>query len=98
MSAVIVPYPLLVLITPSLALNTPRPGMLSFIPLLLFFRMLFISLYGIVNVDTPDPRYFLCIPASTDHAATINPNDIKTPSANAKPVTIIKDKPVFSNG
>ena len=42
--------------------------------------------------------FFLCISACATYAAFVNPNDIKTLSANELSTFFFKDKPVFSNG
>ena len=36
------------------------------------------SSFDIISVVVPDPRNFLCIPASAADAAAVNPNGIKT--------------------
>ena len=46
----------------------------------------------------PDPKIFLCIPASAADAAAINPNVIKTLLANGVITFFINGNPVFSNG
>ena len=46
----------------------------------------------------PDPKTFLCIPASAADAAAVNPNGIKTLSTNGLITFFINDNPVFSNG
>ena len=38
--------------------------------------MSFISSFGIISVVAPDPKIFLCIPASADAAAVLNPDGI----------------------
>ena len=40
--------------------------------------MFSISLFDIISVVVPDPKIFLCIPASAAEAAAVNPNGIKT--------------------
>ena len=40
--------------------------------------MSFISSFDIISVVVPDPKIFLCIPASAADAAAVNPNGIKT--------------------
>ena len=37
-----------------------------------------ISLFKIISVVFPDPKIFLCIPASAADAAAVNPKGIKT--------------------
>ena len=45
--------------------------------------MSFISSFDIISVvGLPDPKIFLCIPASAADAAAVNPNGIKTLLAN----------------
>ena len=46
----------------------------------------------------PDPKIFLCIPASAADAAAVNPKGIKTLLANGLITLFIKGNPVFSNG
>ena len=46
----------------------------------------------------PDPKIFLCIPASAADAAAVNPKGIKTLLANGLITFFIKGNPVFSNG
>ena len=46
----------------------------------------------------PDPKFFLCIPASATDAAAVNPNGIKTLLANDFITFFINGNPVFSNG
>ena len=45
----------------------------------------------------PDPKIFLCIPASTTDAAAVNPKGIKTFLANGSITFFISGNPVFSN-
>ena len=40
--------------------------------------MYFISSFDIISTVLPDPKIFLCIPASVPDAATVNPKGIKT--------------------
>ena len=46
----------------------------------------------------PDAKIFLCIPASAVDAAAVNPNGIKTVSANGLITFFINGNPVFGNG
>ena len=46
----------------------------------------------------PDPKIFLCNPASAADAAVVNPRGIKTVLANGLVTFFIKGNPVFSNG
>ena len=46
----------------------------------------------------PDPKIFLCIPASAADAAAVNPKGIKTLLANGLITFDMKGNPVFSNG
>ena len=41
-----------------------------------------VSLFDIISVVVPDPKIFLCIPASTADAAAVNSNLIETLLAN----------------
>ena len=56
---------------------------------------------GIISVvdegRCPDPKIFLCIPASAADAAAANPRGIKTLSANDLIIFVIKGNAVFSN-
>ena len=45
---------------------------------LTIFIMSFISSFDIICVVDPDPKIFLCIPASAVDVAAVNPNGIKT--------------------
>ena len=47
---------------------------------------------------TPNPKFFLYIPATAADAATVNPNGVETPEANGLSTFFIKGKPVFNNG
>ena len=60
--------------------------------------MSFISSFDIVSAVVPDPKIFLCIPASAADAAPGDPNGIKTLLANGLITFFINDNPVFSNG
>ena len=55
-----------------------------------------ISSLEIINVVIPDPKIFFWIAASA--ADAVNPNGIKTQSANGFSTFFIEGKPVFSNG
>ena len=57
-----------------------------------------ISSFDISSVVDPDPKFFLCIPASTADAAAVNSNGIKTLLANDLITFFINGNPVFSNG
>ena len=46
----------------------------------------------------PDPKIFLCIPASAVDAAAVNPKGIRTLLANGLITCFINGNPVFSNG
>ena len=46
----------------------------------------------------PDPKTFLCIPASAADAAAVHSKGIKTLLANGLTTFFIKVNPVFSNG
>ena len=46
----------------------------------------------------PDPKIFLCIPASTADAVAVNPKGIKKLLANVLITFFINGNPVFSNG
>ena len=46
----------------------------------------------------PDPKTFLCIPASAADAAALNPNGIKTLLAHGLITFFINGNPDFSNG
>ena len=60
--------------------------------------MSFISSFDIISVVVPDPKIFLCIPASAADAAAVIPNGIKTLLANGLIAFFINGNPVFSNG
>ena len=60
--------------------------------------MSFISSFDIISVVVPDPKIFLCIPASAADAAAVNPKGIKTLLANGLITFFINGNPVFSNG
>ena len=57
-----------------------------------------ISSFDIINVADPEPKIFLCIPASAADAAAVNHNGIETPLANGLITFFINGNPVFSNG
>ena len=60
-----------------------------------------ISLFDIINVAVllwPDPKIFLCIPASVADAAAVNPKAVKTLLANYLIRFFIRGNPVFTNG
>ena len=46
----------------------------------------------------PDPKIFLCIPASAADAAAVNPKGTKTLLANGLITLFIRGNPVFSHG
>ena len=50
------------------------------------------------SLSRPDPKIFLCIPASADDAAAVNTKWIKTILANCLITFSISGNPVFSNG
>ena len=70
--------------------------------------MPFVSSFDIISIALlhesdsagclPDPKIFLCIPASAAHAAALNPNGIKTLLADGLIKFFIKGSPVFKNG
>ena len=68
--------------------------------------MSFTSLFDIISVvvceaedaEWPDPKIFLCIPASAADAAAVNPNGIKTLLANGLITFFINGTPLFNNG
>ena len=61
-----------------------------------------ISLFDIISVVVllllPDPKIFLCIPASAADVAAVNPKGIETLLANGLITFFINGHPVFSNG
>ena len=58
-----------------------------------------ISLFDIINVVVfPDPKIFLCIPASAADAAAVNCKGIKTLLANSLVKFFISGNPVFRDG
>ena len=60
-----------------------------------------ISLFEIIKfvlLLLPDPKIFLCIPASAADAAAVNPKSIKTLLANGLITFFIRGNPVYSNG
>ena len=60
--------------------------------------MSFTSSCDIISAVDPDPKNFLCIPASAADAAAVNPKGIKTLFANGLITFFINGNPVFSNG
>ena len=60
--------------------------------------IIFHSSFEIINAVKPDPNIFLWIAASVAYATAVNPNGIKTLSANGFSIFPIKDSPVFNNG
>ena len=54
--------------------------------------------FDIISVVLPDPKIFLCIPASADDAAAVNPKGIKTRLANGLTTFFVNGNPVFING
>ena len=54
--------------------------------------------FDIISVVVPEPKIFLCIPASAADTLAVNPNGIKTLLANGRIIFFINSKPVFSNG
>ena len=63
--------------------------------------MCFISSFDIISVVVllcPDPKVFLCIPASPADAAAVNPKGINTLLANGLITFFISGNPVFSYG
>ena len=57
-----------------------------------------ISSYDIVSAVVPDPKIFLCIPASATDAAAVNPNGIETLLVNRLIAFLINGRPVFNIG
>ena len=57
-----------------------------------------ISSFDIIRVVVPDPKIFLCIPASSADATAVNPNGTKKHLAKGLIKFFISGKPVFSNG
>ena len=51
--------------------------------------------FDIISFVDPDPKIFLCIPASPANAAAVNPNGIKTFLANGLITFFIKGSPVI---
>ena len=60
--------------------------------------MSLISTFHIISDVAPDPKIFLCVPASAVNAAVLNPKGIKTLLANGLITFFINGNPVFSNG
>ena len=68
----------------------------------------FISSFDIISIALlckaesegclPDPKFFLCIPASAADAAAVSPSGIKTLLANGLITFFISGNPIFSNG
>ena len=56
-----------------------------------------ISLFDTISIAFPDPKIFLCIPASAADAAAVHPKGIKTLLANGLITFFINGNPVFSN-
>ena len=54
-----------------------------------------ISSFYVSRVVVPEPKIFLCIPAS---AIAVNPNEIKILLANVLIKSFINGNPVFNNG
>ena len=50
------------------------------------------SSFEIIHIVIPNPKIFLCIPASVDDAADVNPNSIKTVLAYGLSTFFIKVK------
>ena len=60
-----------------------------------------IQSFDIISAESlclPDPKDFLCIPASAADAAAVNPNGIKTLLTNGLITVFINGNPAFSNG
>ena len=55
-----------------------------------------ISSFDIIRVVVPDPKIFLCIPASSADATAVNPNGIKTLLENGLITFFINGNAVFS--
>ena len=56
------------------------------------------SSFDTISVVAPDPKIFLCIPASSADGAAVNPNGIKTLLANGLIRFFTNGSPVFDNG
>ena len=56
------------------------------------------SSFDIISVVLPNPKIFLCIPASAADAPAVNPNRIKTLLANGLITFFINGSTVFNNG
>ena len=57
-----------------------------------------ISSFDIISVVIPDPKIFLCIPASAADVAAVNPKGIKALLTNGLITFFISGNPVFSKG
>ena len=57
-----------------------------------------ISSFDTISVVAPEPKIFLCIPASAAVAAAVNPNGFKILLANGLIIFFSSSNPVFSNG
>ena len=57
-----------------------------------------ITSFDIISVVVPEPKIFLCIPASGAYAVAVNSNGITTLLASGLIIFFINGKPVFSNG
>ena len=54
-----------------------------------------ISSFDVISVVVPEPKIFLCIPASAADDFTVNPNEIKTLLANVLITFFGNGKPCF---
>ena len=57
-----------------------------------------ISLFDIISVVYPNPKIFLCIPASAADATAVNPEGIKILLVNDLITFFVNENTVFSNG
>ena len=60
--------------------------------------MSFISSFNIISVVVPEPKTFLCIPASASDSAAVNSNGIKTLLANGLITFFTNGNTAFNNG
>ena len=62
------------------------------------FNIISVVVHALEDKGRPDPKIFLCIPASAAYAAAVNPKGIKTLLAKALITLFISGNLVFSNG
>ena len=55
-----------------------------------------ISSFDIISIVVPEPKIFLCFPASAADATTVNPNSIKTLLVYGLITFFINGSPVFN--